>query len=163
VQGFDAAVASDTAHWSAEYRFRHAAGHYLTLLDRGRILRDAGGKATRIIGAASDITERKAIEAQYLRAQRMESVGTLAGGIAHDLNNVLTPILMSIGLLKEAVRHNPENLEILNGIEASTQRGAGLVRQVLSFARGISGERGLVNFRHLLLEMERIARETFPR
>lgn len=163
VQSFDAAIASPSETWSAEYRYRHTAGHYITLLDRGRILRDAAGKATRVIGAASDTTERKAIEAQYLRAQRMESVGTLAGGIAHDLNNVLTPILMSIGLLKEAVRHDPENLEILNGIEASTQRGASLVRQVLSFARGISGERGLVNFRHLLLEMERIARETFPR
>ena len=162
-QSFDAAVASDSENWSAEYRFRHAAGHYVTLLDRGRILRDAAGHATRVIGAAADITERKSIEAQYLRAQRMESVGTLAGGIAHDLNNVLTPILMSIGLLKDAVRHNPEHLDILDGIEASTQRGAGLVRQVLSFSRGISGERGLVNFRHLLLEMERIARETFPR
>jgi len=162
VQNFDAAVASTTGNWSAEYRFRTADGSYVNLLDRGRILRDATGRAVRVIGAASDITQRKQLEAQYLRAQRMESIGTLAGGIAHDLNNVLTPILMSIGLLKGGLRHDSESVEILNGIEASTKRGASLVRQVLSIARGFDGERSLINFRHLLLELERIARETFP-
>ena len=160
---YDTAVASRSDHWTAEYRFRTADGTYLNLLDRGRILRDPAGRAVRVIGAAADITERKKLESQYLRAQRMESIGTLAGGIAHDLNNVLTPILMSIGLLKGGLRHDDENLEILNGIETSTKRGASLVRQVLSIARGFDGERGLVNFRHLLLELERIARETFPR
>ncbi|MBC7365966.1 MAG: response regulator [Undibacterium sp.] len=163
LQSLEAAVASSAEHWSAEYRFLSANGTYLNLLDRARILRDATGRAVRVIGAASDITERKQIESQYLRAQRMESIGTLAGGIAHDLNNVLTPVLMSIGLLKNSLGHNPDDLEILTGIEASTKRGASLVRQVLSIARGFDGERGLVNFRHLLLELKRIARETFPR
>ena len=93
----------------------------------------------------------------------MESIGTLAGGIAHDLNNVLTPILMSIGLLRESVRFDADSQTILAGIEASTRRGASLVRQVLSIARGFEGQRGHVNLRHLVLDLDRIARETFPR
>ena len=162
-ESFEAALASPADHWSAEYRFRVADGSYVNLHDRARILRDADGRPVRIIGAIADITERKLLEAQYLRAQRMESIGTLAGGIAHDLNNVLTPILMSIGLLRESVRFDADSQTILAGIEASTRRGASLVRQVLSIARGFEGQRGHVNLRHLVLDLDRIARETFPR
>jgi CheY-like chemotaxis protein len=103
------------------------------------------------------------MEAQYLRAQRMESIGTLAGGIAHDLNNVLAPIMMSIERLRldtgDAARRN----RILDTIQVSSRRGADLVKQVLSFSRGLDGERVTVRLRHLVDELQGIIRETFPR
>lgn len=109
---------------------------------------------------ARDTTEKKNLEAQFLRAQRMESIGTLAGGIAHDLNNVLAPIMMSIELLKMD-DEDPARLEILSTIESSARRGAEMVKQVLSFARGVEGNHLDVQVGHLLKEIQKIANETF--
>jgi PAS domain S-box-containing protein len=105
-----------------------------------------------------DLTERHL----NLRAQRMESIGTLAGGIAHDLNNVLTPIIMSIELLKLQVAGMEAN-DILDTIKISANRGADMVRQVLSFAKGVEGERVPMQPAQLLKEIHRIIVETFPR
>lgn len=109
-----------------------------------------------------DLTERKKLEQQFLRAQRMESIGTLAGGIAHDLNNILAPIMMSIDILKTVSDH-PQAKAILDTIEVSAKRGADIVRQVLSFARGIESERIEVHPKHLLKDLENIIKETFPK
>ena len=109
-----------------------------------------------------DLTERKKLEQQFLRAQRMESIGTLAGGIAHDLNNILAPILMSIGILK-TTSADPQSQSILATIEVSAKRGADIVRQVLSFARGLEGERIEVQPKHLLKDLEHIIKDTFPK
>jgi PAS domain S-box-containing protein len=109
-----------------------------------------------------DLTERKKIEHQFLRAQRMESIGTLAGGIAHDLNNILAPIMMSISLLQDTST-DPQAAAILKTIEVSAKRGADIVRQVLSFARGIEGERVEIQPKHLLKDLECIIRDTFPK
>lgn len=116
----------------------------------------------RGVAFVTDLTERKKLEKQFLRTQRMESIGTLAGGIAHDLNNVLAPILMSVELLKES---NPshESAEILNTLETSAVRGADLVKQVLSFARGVTGERVSVAFSHLMRDLVKVMRDTFPK
>jgi CheY-like chemotaxis protein len=92
----------------------------------------------------------------------MESIGTLAGGIAHDLNNILAPIMMSIDVLKTAI-NDPVSLEILQTIEVSSRRGADIVRQVLSFARGMEGERIEVQPKHLLKDIETIIKDTFPK
>jgi len=86
-----------------------------------------------------DITERKKAEAELRRAQRLESVGTLAGGIAHDLNNILSPIMMSIDILKN-LSDNPQALKILKTLEVNAQRGADIVKQILSLASGLEGE-----------------------
>ncbi|MGA2853237.1 MAG: ATP-binding protein, partial [Verrucomicrobiota bacterium] len=110
----------------------------------------------------SDVTEQKKLEAQFLRAQRMESIGTLAGGIAHDLNNVLTPLLFSIQLLKEKISDD-EGQQILNSLEANVQRGASLVKQVLAFGRGVKGDHILLQVRNIAREIERIVRDTFPK
>jgi len=110
----------------------------------------------------SDITERKRIEGQFLRAQRMESIGTLAGGIAHDLNNILAPIMMSIELLRENM-HDDESEKILRTIAISARRGADIVRQVLSFARGIEGQRVEIQPKHLVKDLSQIIRDTFPK
>ena len=163
VNSLHEAIDSGREAWNEEYRFRLKDGSYAIVLDRGSILRDAKGKATRMVGGMTDLTERKKLESQYLRAQRMESVGTLAGGIAHDLNNVLAPILMSIDLLRIDAAKDPRHLRILETIRTSAQRGSNLVRQVLSFARGLEGQRVAVNLGHLVDDLERIVRETFPR
>ncbi len=107
-----------------------------------------------------DVTERKRLERSSLRAQRMESIGTLAGGIAHDLNNALAPILMSIAVLQED-ETDPVRREMLDTINASAQRGADMVRQVLSFARGVEGRRVPVAIDQTIRDIERIANDTF--
>jgi len=109
-----------------------------------------------------DLTERKKLEHQFLRAQRMESIGTLAGGVAHDLNNILAPIMMSIEILKLSTT-DPQASTILETIEMSSKRGADIVRQVLSFARGMEGERVEVHAKHMLKDIESIVRDTFPK
>ena len=110
----------------------------------------------------TDVTERRSIQLQLLRVQRLESIGTLAGGIAHDLNNVLTPILM--GLEGLSLQHSDQGTRrILEIMKTTVQRGASIVRQVLSFARGIEGERAEVQLKHVLREIAQIIEETFPR
>jgi PAS domain S-box-containing protein len=109
-----------------------------------------------------DLTERKKLELQFLRAQRMESVGTLASGVAHDLNNVLAPILMSLELLKEGTR-SEDDLELLATLHTSARRGADLVKQLLAFARGVAGERVQVDPRAVMNDLLAVMRETFPK
>jgi signal transduction histidine kinase len=109
----------------------------------------------------AEMEQRKLAEAHLLRAQRLESIGTLASGIAHDLNNMLSPILMSAELLRMNLPE--ESQKLINMIEASAKRAAGVVRQVLTFARGMEGERVLLQPRHLLREITNVALETFPK
>ncbi|HEX3797641.1 MAG TPA: PAS domain S-box protein [Verrucomicrobiae bacterium] len=137
--------------------------------------RKDGTRVPVLIGAASfeddlnegvcfviDLTERKKLEQQFLRAQRMESIGTLAGGIAHDLNNVLAPILMSVAVLKDLAQ-TPEDINLLATLEKSAHRGADLVKQVLSFARGVKGQRIPVNLEHLIRDLIKVMEDTFPK
>jgi PAS domain S-box-containing protein len=109
-----------------------------------------------------DITERKQLEQQFLRAQRMESIGTLAGGIAHDLNNVLSPIMMGMEMLRRKFTDN-DSQRILETLEKSARRGSDMVRQVLAFGRGVEGERVLLQPKHLMEEIAKIMQETFPK
>ncbi len=149
--------------WTEEYRYRRKDGTYAVVQDRGHVIRDSTGKSVRMVGGMTDITEHKKLLNQYLRAQRMESIGTLAGGIAHDLNNVLAPILMSVELLRLTAT-DPNAHKLLNTVEQSARRGADLVRQVLTFARGVDGGRHVaIKVEHLLKDVARIASETFPR
>jgi PAS domain S-box-containing protein len=110
-----------------------------------------------------DVSERRKLESRLLRTQRMESIGTLAGGVAHDLNNVLAPILISIELLKADSQGDPEQAKVIDAIRTSAQRGASLVRQVLTFARGFEGQKTAVDLSVLLVDFESLVRETFPR
>jgi PAS domain S-box-containing protein len=109
-----------------------------------------------------DITEKKKLEVQLLRAQRLESIGTLASGIAHDINNVLTPMMLSLQLLQEKITDNG-SLKLLNSLEQSTRRGASLVKQIQSFAKGVEGEREALQISHLISEISQILKETLPR
>lgn len=125
-------------------------------------MRNNDGNITGFLSVARDITEKKRLEQQFLRAQRIESIGTLAGGIAHDLNNVLTPILMSIELLK-ATSTNERMHGVLANIESSAKRGADMVRQILSFARGAEGERSLISAGRAIKDIQRLIQDTFPK
>ncbi|MFY9221164.1 MAG: response regulator [Blastocatellia bacterium] len=119
-----------------------------------------GETATQII--IRDITEKKMLETQIFRTQRLENIGALASGVAHDLNNILSPILMSIGLLRKRIPDEKSN-KLLNLLEETTNRGAELVKQVLSFGRGLESKCIVINIKTIIMEIEKILKETFPR
>jgi two-component system, cell cycle sensor histidine kinase and response regulator CckA len=109
-----------------------------------------------------DITEQKRIENQLLRAQRMESIGTLAGGIAHDFNNILAPVLMATEML-QLNAFDPETKRWLAIIRENAERGADLVKQVLTFARGLEGERIIVQVKHIIKDLVKVLKQTLPK
>ncbi|MES2522029.1 MAG: PAS domain S-box protein [Gemmatimonadota bacterium] len=148
--------------WEGTLEQRTRAGMTLTVESRWALTRDLTGRPKSILILSTDVTERKRSEAHLLRAQRMESIGTLAGGIAHDLNNLLAPMMMSVDLLRETVT-DPESVELLNTVQVSASRGAELVQQVLSFARGVEGQRVPVSPVLLVRELQRIIRDSFPK
>jgi PAS domain S-box-containing protein len=152
----------ERGEWAGEVRKTTRAGAAIIMDSRWTVVRDERGTPTAVMSIETDITERRKLELQFLRAQRMEGIGTLAGGIAHDLNNVLTPIMMGVELLKP-LEDDPDRIEILRTIEASARRGAEMVRQVLSFARGVDGQRAPVRVKHLLDDVAKIAADTFPK
>ena len=106
--------------------------------------------------------ERRVLQEQFLRVQRMEAIGTLASGLAHDLNNILAPMLMAAGLLKMKLT-TPRDQKIVAMIESGAQRGTGIIRQLLTFGRGVEGARTSVQVRHLVKDITHIVQETFPR
>ena len=151
-----------TGAWNGELLKTTKTGTVRTMDCRWTLLRDEHGDPKSILAIETDITDRKTLEQQFLRAQRMESIGTLAGGIAHDLNNVLTPILLAVELLRTE-SDEAERQELLDTLATSARHGAEMVRQVLTFARGVPGERLEVQIGRLLTEIERIIRDTFPK
>ena len=122
------------------YRIRTREGGIKWVWERGRAVPGPDGPAKSLEGFITDITERKLLESQLLQNQRLESIGTLAGGIAHDLNNVFAPIMMAGDLLVDKVP-DKDSSQLLEVISASARRGAELVRQILLFARGMEGPR----------------------
>jgi PAS domain S-box-containing protein len=145
-----------------EYRFLLSNGSMRDIDSKGSVIKDSNGKVSQVIIVSRDVTEEKKLAAQFLRAQRMESIGTLASGIAHDLNNVLAPILMAIEVLRDKVS-DPGGLKILSTIETSAKRGADIVKQVLAFGRGLKGERILLQLKHVVNELVKIFSQTFPK
>lgn len=148
--------------WVGELHQRNKAGVEVIADSRWTLIADESGEGRSILCINTDITDRKRIEAQFLRTQRMESIGTLAGGIAHDLNNVLAPILMGA----EMIRKKPlddTSAKLMETIETSARRGRDMVKQILSFARGHSGDHSVLQLGHLIKEMDKIMRETFPK
>lgn len=157
--------------WQGELHKTSKSGKKLIVESRWMLLEDEHSQVKSILAIDTDITQKKQLEKQVLRAQRMESIGTLASGIAHDLNNVLSPILMSVHLLK-AKNREPQINQMLSIIESNAKRGADLVKQVLSFARGIEGDiqgqtatpqHTVLQVKHLILEIQQIILQTFPK
>lgn len=161
---YDAAIAAvlTKGEWSGEIQQVTKDGALILIEARWTLVRDDAGRPQAVLAINSDITEKKKMEQQFLRAQRMESIGTLAGGIAHDLNNVLAPILMSIDLLRLTSRDERAR-SVLSTIETSAKRGADMVKQILSFARGVEGQRVVINIRHIIEDMQHLVQDTFPK
>ncbi|WP_145979058.1 PAS domain-containing hybrid sensor histidine kinase/response regulator [Gemmatimonas phototrophica] len=124
------------------------------------LLRDEEGTGIGVLSSGEDITELRLLERLSSRRDRLESIGTLAGGIAHDLNNALSPAVMGMELLREAA---PSEGALLDLIDSSTQRAAQMVRQLLAYAKGAEGERRSVDLTALIQEVERLIRTTFPK
>ena len=162
---FEAAQAEllEKGEWSGELRQFARDGREVTVASRWTLVRDEQGRPTSVLVLNTDITEKKRLENQFLRSQRVESIGTLAGGVAHDLNNILAPIMMSAPLLRMPELPEADRERLLDTIETNAQRGGDIVKQLLAFGRGVEGERVVVQVRHIIKELVKIAKETFPK
>ncbi|GAA6622381.1 response regulator [Scytonema sp. NUACC26] len=159
-------VAIDTlmkhGSWEGELHQKTKLNKQIVVESRWTLVQEFDKKQQTILVVNTDITEKKELEAQFFRAQRLESIGTLASGIAHDLNNVLAPILMTAQLLESQLR-DERSKRLLPILISNAKRGANLVKQVLSFTRGIEGDRTLLQLNHLIREIQQVVKETFPK
>jgi two-component system, cell cycle sensor histidine kinase and response regulator CckA len=150
--------------WQAELEQVTHTGNPIVVESRWTLVQSETGQPQSILVVSADITAKKQLEAQFYRAQRIESLGMLASGIAHDLNNVLTPIA---GFAQLKLRHQPDlteqDHEIWQTIGRTSQQGVDLVRQIMLFARGSSGKRIPLQVRDLLLDIGQTIRRTFPK
>lgn len=148
--------------WNGELRLRQAKAEDRLLESRWTLVRDAYGRARSILIIGTDVTERRQLEQQFLRAQRIESIGRLVSGMAHDLNNLFVPILLGGRLLSQDQLDPEKRARALDMIQRSAERGTDLVRQVLAFARGVEGERVLLDVRPIVQEVAHLLQATFP-
>ncbi|WP_409339955.1 PAS domain S-box protein, partial [Nostoc edaphicum] len=152
----------NTGEWRGELHQLTREGKVIIVESRWTLIPDDNGQPKSILSVNTEITQQKQLEAQLLRSQRLESIGTLAGGIAHDLNNILSPILMSVQVLQKKLPDS-QSQQILQTLENNVKRGANLLKQVLSFARGIESKRTIVEIQPLMAEIEQIIAQTFPK
>jgi two-component system, cell cycle sensor histidine kinase and response regulator CckA len=148
--------------WVGELALRGPEGQSIPVSGVLLAHRRSDGSIEYISSMLRDLTAQKILEEKFLRAQRLESIGMLATGIAHDLNNVLAPVLLGVTMLRERGL-DEDVMKVLGSLERSAERGAALVRQILGFAHGIGGEQRVFEIRHLLRDVAGVARETFPR
>ena len=148
--------------WNGELEQISKSGQKIIVASRWTLVPEFGNKLQSILVVNTDITQKKQLEQQFLRTQRLESIGTLASGIAHDLNNVLAPILMTAQILETQVK-DERSKRLIPILISNAKRGANLVKQVLSFASGMDGDRTLLQLKHLLIEVQQIIQETFPK
>lgn len=148
--------------WNGELHLQTRSGQTITVDSRWTLIRDDDGEPQALLLISIDVTEKKSLEQQFLRAQRMNTIGTLAGGMAHDLNNALSPVLLGTQLLRRKTS-DAGDLKLLSMMENSTYRGAEMVQQVLLFARGRGGEFEHLDLALLVKDLEKMVRETFPK
>jgi two-component system, cell cycle sensor histidine kinase and response regulator CckA len=148
--------------WAGEMVHSSKSGTEITVQSSWTLVRDGEGKPKSILMINADISQKKMMEAKFLRTQRMENLGTLAGGIAHDLNNVLSPILLAMGMLKEHAKDDTVR-QILSMVEQSSRRGSDMVKQVLMFGRGVEGAQMMLQPRHIVREIAKIVEQSFPK
>jgi PAS domain S-box-containing protein len=153
---------TDCGSWQGELHQVTKQGKDIIVSSRWTLMRDEEGQPKSILTVNTDITEKKQLETQFLRTQRMDSLGTLASGIAHDLNNALTPIMMTAQLL-ECKLQDEQSQEWLSILETNVKRSADLVKQVLLFSRGVEGKRTTLWVGRLISEIAQIAKQTFSR
>lgn len=149
-------------YYQIEKRFVRKEGEVVNGRLTVSMIRGVVGAARFAIAMLEDITGQKKLEEQVLRTQRLESIGLLAGGIAHDLNNILAPMLMGASLLRTKLTE-PRDQGIVTIIEQGAERGAAIIRQLMAFSRGHEGTTENVQIPYLIREMLNIILETFPR
>jgi PAS domain S-box-containing protein len=152
---------SEKGQWRGEIALTGKDGRSVTFDLRRTLVRDKDGRPLAQLSIGHDLTETRRLEEQLFRAQRMESISLLAAGIAHDLNNVLTPIIMALGLLKHDLRE-PGQIRIMGTLEKSADRGASLVRQLLSFMQGTFSTAQAFRVTEAIREIGSVIRDTFP-
>lgn len=152
----------DSDEWKSETTQKRRSGETINIESRWTLVRDEKGVPDYYLMINTDITEQKRTQEHLFRAQRMESIGTLAGGIAHDLNNILSPIMMSVDMLR-LNENDAETYRWLDMIKENAERGTELVKQVLTFARGMAGERIRVQLKHIVKDLVAVLTETLPR
>jgi two-component system cell cycle sensor histidine kinase/response regulator CckA len=157
-----AAAKQRVGGYDETYRIVRPDGTVRWIRNQAFPVKPVSGPVRRIVGVAEDVTEQKNLHEQFLRAQRLDSIGMLAAGIAHDLNNVLAPVGMVSTLLSTRLTES-RDLKMLQILEKSAERGAGLVRQILGFAHGVGGEPRLLQMKHLLRDILSVVTETFPK
>lgn len=155
-------VAIAQGEWLGEMEQKAHDGRKINAASRCTLIRDDRGNAKSLLFISTDITEKKRLEAEFYRAQRMESIGALAGGMAHDLNNALSPILMGLQLLQKE-QQDEETRRMLTVMEDNTHRGADMVRQVLLFSRGREEDREILSPANLIRDVERMTSQMFPK
>jgi PAS domain S-box-containing protein len=154
----------EQGYWQGELEKTTKTGRKIIVASRWTLVQNQFGQSQSILSVNTDITEKKQLEQQFYRAQRLESVGTLASGIAHDLNNVFAPIIMIAELLPLRYKNvDLQTQELFKTLENSSQRGANLVKQILTFTRGTEGKRILLQPGHLLQELVKVIKQTFPK
>lgn len=159
---FNAYIRSSSSFFSLEYKQLTKAGSVISILMRGNVVEsDDDGHPLRILGTIADVTERRLAEQRMQRSQRLECIGSLASGIAHDINNTLVPQIAGISLLRPFVPSDKS--ELLDLMALSANRTAAMVMQLLHFAKGADGQRLPVSPKSLLDELQRFIQGTFPK
>jgi two-component system cell cycle sensor histidine kinase/response regulator CckA len=137
-------------------------GHVTWVSTTKVALRDARGQVTGLVGVSRDITAQKLLEEKFLHAQRLESLGMLAAGISHDLNNILSPIMFAAPMLRDSLS-TPRDLKVLDTLGQSASRGAALVKQILAFVHSTTGDFQATQVRHIVRDLTSMMEETFPK
>lgn len=150
-----------SGEWRGDFRLHTKTGETVLVESTWSLVVESDGRPRSILYIDTDVTERKKLETQLLRAQRMESIGTLAGGVAHDLNNVLTPIILSIELLSAKLT-SEEDQRLIEKTKASATHGAALVQQLLAFARGADAKRTRIDPAMALVDLQPLIRQSLP-
>lgn len=153
-------VESGESGWVASYKFRRRNGDYADVLDRGYVIRDDAGKATRMVGGMTDITDRLQLEEQLRQSQRLEAVGQLTGGVAHDFNNLLTVIIGNSEILRESLDDQPALAAFADMVVEAAERGADLTRSLLAYARRQPLEPQATDINQLLANLETLLSRT---
>ncbi len=152
----------ETGEWEGELRQRTREGKKVVVQSRRTLLDSIGNQPRKVLIVNTDITEKKQLELQLFRNQRVENIGMIASGIAHDMNNVLTPIMASLELLKQKLTDEKSKKRI-SMLESSAHRGKALMEQILLFARGQEGDLSVLDLRQVVKDIANLIEQTFPK